>query len=314
MFPHRSVTPDPLNLPNSPPSSSQVVAAILCGDACIPSHPITDKLQQSPAISVATTSYAADYSPTKDKTAALIQHLNNLTETLRAWVASDNNWENPDDVPALARQVFDLIWVAWTVPGLMDLSITSNGLLFAREWAILFTGPDSAKVSGNKTTPKPTQLSPHCPPPPPKQQSYTAVAKSALSLVKLTKMMPDLEPECIVAMHRAAEPSPDNCRKAYEGILLSANQVVTDDEIIIITASIRKALNSPEAQASLPRSKSYIKILNVPCFISNGSARVAITPTVIRNAMVKSPMVSLFDLTSTPHVMRASPTSNTLIV
>ncbi|KAJ3561517.1 hypothetical protein NP233_g10143 [Leucocoprinus birnbaumii] len=240
-------------------------------------------------------------------------------------------------------------------------------------------GPDSASVSDGKSASKPIQAlappapapplawpprSPCCPPPPPKQQLYAAVAKSALSLVKLTKTIPDLEPERIIAMHHAAKPLSDKRHKvkstttgpscckiliplkdhilsttsfslliteinqalakqslcvesiiqAYEGILLSANQVATDDNLIIITASIRKALNSPGAQAFLLWSKSYIKILDVPRSISTGSTRVLITPTVICNAMLKSPMASSFDLASTPRVMRASPTSDTSIV
>ncbi|KAJ3566292.1 hypothetical protein NP233_g7095 [Leucocoprinus birnbaumii] len=326
---------------------------------------------------VATTSYVADYSPTKDKTVLLVWCLNNLTETLCVWVASDDDWENPDDVLALARQVFDLIHVAWMVPGLMNSPVNSLGLPFCKGVGLSFhrftdcqsaealvtthgtadtsgdvnmdtgssPGPDTASVSG-ETTPKLTQSpvlplvqstvqpparpprSPRCLPPPPKQLSYAAAAKSALSLVKLTKTMPDLEPERIVAMHRAAEPSPDGHRKAksttsgpchrkilvplkdhipsttsFPLLIMEINwalakqslHVATDDNLVIITASIHK-------------------ILDVPCFIGTGSTQVAITPTVIRDAMVKSPMASSFDLTSTPHVMRASPTSDTLIV
>ncbi|KAJ3552245.1 hypothetical protein NP233_g12925 [Leucocoprinus birnbaumii] len=310
MFPHCSVTPNPLNIPDSPLTSSDVEAAILHGDiwskGVIPSHPITDKSRQSPTISVATTLYAADYSPTKDKTALLVQCLNNLTETL-------------SEAPVTTHGTAD-------TSGDVNMDTGSS------------PGPDPASVLG-EITPKPTRSpalppvqstvqppaqpprSPRCPPPPPKQLFYAAAAKSALSLVKLTKTMPDLEPERIIAMHCAAEPSLDKRRKvksttsglsrrkilvplkdhipsttsfplliteinqalakpslhvesiiqAYEGILLLANQVVTDDNLVIITASICKVLNSPRAQAFLPRLKSYIKILNVPRFIGTGS-------------------------------------------
>ncbi|KAJ3567968.1 hypothetical protein NP233_g6019 [Leucocoprinus birnbaumii] len=392
---------NPLDIIGSPsPPSSIVEGSILCrsvrdgiavAKTLFPPKLVSEKARASPAASVASTSYAADYSPTKDKTASMIRRLNNLNKTLH-------------------MRLFVLVDTAVKVPGVLGSTVSSNGTSFGEGMAHAFygfldcqtagtatptrgtadmssdvnmdseasPGPDSASMSDGKSASKPIWASapapgpppawpprsPCCPPPPPKQQSYAAVAKSALSLVKLTKTMPDLKLERIVAMRHTAEPSPDkrrkvksttpspSCRKilvplkdhipsmtsfplliteinralakqslriesiiqAYEGILLSANQVATDEDLVIITASIRKVLNSPGAQASLPWSKSYIKILDVPHFIGNGSSRVAITPTVIRDAMLKSPMASSFDLASTPRVMRASPTSNTSIV
>ncbi|KAJ3563830.1 hypothetical protein NP233_g8681 [Leucocoprinus birnbaumii] len=254
MSTYHSDTPwsnNPLDIIGSPHSlSSAVEDAILHNNACTPT-PATQSAQASLAISVATTSYVADYSLTKDKTVSMVQCLNNHTETLHAWVVSGDSWENPDNVPALARWIFALVYVALTVPGLMELAINLRGMSFKEGMATAFYGylncsttgtgtpthrtadtssnvntnsgpsqdPTSASVSADKSTSKPIQVlaplpahpprSPCRPPLPPKQQSYAAVAKSTLSLIKLTNTIPNLKPEHIVAMHCAAEPSPN---------------------------------------------------------------------------------------------------------
>jgi hypothetical protein len=71
------------------------------------------------------------------------------------------------------------------------------------------------------------------------------------------------------------------------------------------------SLESP-VTATLPSSQSYLKIINVPYFITGSSD--LITPAHICDIMGKSHMASSFSLANTPRMMQNSQHSDTATV
>jgi len=206
------------------------------------------------------------------------------------------------------------------------------------------------------------------PPPVPivSRRSYADTLKDATSLVTLTRTMPDLEPDRIVAMHQTAlataavskqrvnstttgpsrrqilisiSPIPpamrfpsivqacntklgswstckvESCHSAYKGIALLTSQVPTPAQIATVAAAVHKLLNLPdtvEVNASLPRSRSFLKVLDVPYI--RPSDDKPITPDNIRDAFQKSPLASHIQLANSPRIMRNSRGADTATV
>ncbi|KAJ3563508.1 hypothetical protein NP233_g8901 [Leucocoprinus birnbaumii] len=122
----------PLDIIGSPSSlSSAIEGAILRNNAHTPT-PATQSVQASPAVSVATTLYAADYSPTADKTVSMIRYINNIRETLHTWVVSGEPWNKPEDITGIARRVYRLLGEMARVPGMLDAIISTAGYSFGK--------------------------------------------------------------------------------------------------------------------------------------------------------------------------------------
>ncbi|KAJ3569153.1 hypothetical protein NP233_g5246 [Leucocoprinus birnbaumii] len=140
-----------LDIISSPsPLSSIVEGAILHRSAC--NSIAAEKAWASPAASVTFTLYAADYSLTKDKTVLIIWCLNNLNKTLHVWVASGDLWDNLDNVPALARQLIVLVNTAAKIPGVLGLTVSSNGMSFGEGMAHAFHGFLNCQTVGTATS------------------------------------------------------------------------------------------------------------------------------------------------------------------
>jgi hypothetical protein len=92
----------------------------------------------------------------------------------------------------------------------------------------------------------------------------------------------------------------DLCIHAYGEISLLTNCIATQSEISLIGSAVTAGLAPLKpAEASLPTSRSYLKIVDVPYF----RGLVPITPDQIHDVMGQSHMASSFILTNTPHMM-----------
>jgi hypothetical protein len=92
----------------------------------------------------------------------------------------------------------------------------------------------------------------------------------------------------------------DSCIHMYGGISLLTNCIATQSEISLIGSAITAGLAPLKpAESSLPTSRSYLKIVDVPYF----RGLVPITPDQIRDVMGQSHMVSSFILANSPRVM-----------
>jgi hypothetical protein len=95
----------------------------------------------------------------------------------------------------------------------------------------------------------------------------------------------------------------DSCIHVYGGISLLTNRIATQSEISLIGSTVTAGLAPLKpAEASLPTSRSYLKIINVPYF----RGLVPITPDQICDIMGQSYMASSFILANMPHVMQNS--------
>ena len=213
--------------------------------------------------------------------------------------------------------------------------------------------------------PRPARSSRRPPPPVPtaSRRSYADSVKNATSLVALTRTMPDLDPDRIVAMHQAAvataaatkqrvnstttgpsrrqilvpmDPPPkamyfpsivaacnkmlgkakcrvESAHYAYRGISLLTSQVPSPAEIAVVAGAVQKQLNLTDSlSASIPRSRSFLKILDVP-FFEPGSA-MPITSTYIRGILGKSHLAPHIQLANSPRIMRNSRGADTATV
>jgi hypothetical protein len=86
---------------------------------------------------------------------------------------------------------------------------------------------------------------------------------------------------------------------------------VSDLDLVSVAISHTLDRSSP-TQASLPRSQSYLKIVDVPYFVPDTTFPVK--PAYILEVMCALPMTTSFDLVGTPQVMRNSPSANTATV
>ncbi|KXN91773.1 Endoplasmic reticulum mannosyl-oligosaccharide 1,2-alpha-mannosidase [Leucoagaricus sp. SymC.cos] len=173
--------------------------------------------------------------------------------------------------------------------------------------------------------PRPTWSAKHpLPPSTSVKRSYVDMVCDVTSLVNLAKMVPDLPSDCIIMMHQASVPlvlpkrkikstipGPswaanhslskgnlwvDFCHFAYGGISLLTSHVASQAEIDL---------------ASLPKSQSYLKIMDIPFFKVDGDQ---ITSADVRVVMEKSHLVPSFTLANSPWVMHNSRHANTATV
>jgi hypothetical protein len=89
----------------------------------------------------------------------------------------------------------------------------------------------------------------------------------------------------------------DSCYAAYGGIALLTTRVASEAEIDLIAAAVTQTLALPmSAAASLPTSRSYLKIVDVPYFVG--------TDTPLTSPLSRMPWASpiwhLFLLSQTP--------------
>jgi hypothetical protein len=90
----------------------------------------------------------------------------------------------------------------------------------------------------------------------------------------------------------------DSCYAAYGDLTLLTNCVASQTEIDLIGGAVMQMLALPmPAIASLPTSRSYLKIINVPYFIGTDTP---LTSPFIKEAMGKSHLASLFTLANSP--------------
>jgi hypothetical protein len=90
----------------------------------------------------------------------------------------------------------------------------------------------------------------------------------------------------------------DSCYAAYGGLTLLTNCIASQSEIDLIGGAVMEMLTLPmPAAASLPTSRSYLKIINVPYFTGTDTP---LTSLFIKEAMGKSHLASLFTLANSP--------------
>jgi hypothetical protein len=90
----------------------------------------------------------------------------------------------------------------------------------------------------------------------------------------------------------------NSCYAAYGGLTLLTTHVTSQAKIDLIATAIQQTLALPmPVAASLPTSRSYLKIIDVPYLLGSGAP---ITSTFIRDAMGKSHLVSSFTLANSP--------------
>ncbi|KAJ3564073.1 hypothetical protein NP233_g8534 [Leucocoprinus birnbaumii] len=68
----------------------------------------------------------------------MVQHINNIKCTLCAWVENKEPWDDPDSVPALARQLITLVSTAVKVKEILDTPVTTTGMPFGEQMAHAF--------------------------------------------------------------------------------------------------------------------------------------------------------------------------------
>jgi hypothetical protein len=184
------------------------------------------------------------------------------------------------------------------------------------------------------------------------------------SLVALTRTLPDLDSDCIVAAHQAAlstapssicqlhtttagpscwqilillEALPlantfptlvgtinhvlgkktslwvQSIHHAYGGLSLLTNNVASLPELEQVADAVRLGLgwDSP-VSASLPQSRSYLKIVDVPIFKLGSPDKI--DSTFVHKVMLESPVGHLISLASSPYVMYNTCHSDTATV
>jgi hypothetical protein len=90
----------------------------------------------------------------------------------------------------------------------------------------------------------------------------------------------------------------DSCYAAYGGLTLLTNCVASQSEIDLIGGAVMQSLVLPmPAVATLPTSRSYLKIIDVPYFIGTDTP---LTFPFIKEAIGKSHLASLFTLANSP--------------
>ncbi|KXN89229.1 hypothetical protein AN958_05982 [Leucoagaricus sp. SymC.cos] len=105
----------------------------------------------------------------------------------------------------------------------------------------------------------------------------------------------------------------DSCHFAYGGISLLTSHVASQAEIDLVRSSVQRLLSLAEGgvEASLPKSRSYLKIVDVPFFKADGDQ---ITSADVRMVMGKSHLASSFTFANSPRVMRNSRRADTATV
>ncbi|KXN85041.1 hypothetical protein AN958_11779 [Leucoagaricus sp. SymC.cos] len=102
----------------------------------------------------------------------------------------------------------------------------------------------------------------------------------------------------------------DSCHFTYGGISLLTSRVASQAEIDLVSSSVQRLLSLAEGgvEASLPRSQSYLKIVDVPFFKADGDQ---VTSADVRAVMGKSHLAPSFTLANSPQVMRNSRRADT---
>src|SRR6267154_411362 len=222
------------------------------------------------------------------------------------------------------------------------------------------TGPPQRPPRSSKRPPPPVPAA--------SQRSYADTVKKATDLVTLTRTMPDLEPERIVAMHQAAISSATATKQrinstttgpsrrqilvslprdlhisgatfpgivaqanraldksslevesvhfAYGGISLLTSRVPSPAEIALLAGAVGIRLNLREPpSASLPRSRTFMKILDVPYYMQDDKGKtLSIDSAFIRRILVVSHLAPHIDLANSPRIMRNARGSDTATV
>src|SRR6267154_1619135 len=222
------------------------------------------------------------------------------------------------------------------------------------------TGPPQRPPRSSKRPPPPVPAA--------SRRSYSDTVKKATDLVTLTRTMPDLDPERIVAMHQAAistaaatkqrvsstttgpshrqilVPLPkdihissttfpgilaqanwaldksslevESVHFAYGGVLLLTSRVPSPAEIALVAGAVGIRLNLHEPpSASLPRSRTFLKILDVPFYYRDSTGKsLPITPDHIRRALMESHLAPHIQLANSPRIMHNARGSDTATV
>ncbi|KXN87984.1 hypothetical protein AN958_07803 [Leucoagaricus sp. SymC.cos] len=94
----------------------------------------------------------------------------------------------------------------------------------------------------------------------------------------------------------------DSCHFAYGGISLLTSRVTSQAEIDLVSSSVQHLLSLTEGrvEASLPKSRSYLKIMDIPFFKADGDQ---VTSADVRAVMGKSHLAPSFTLVNSPQVM-----------
>ncbi|KXN82215.1 hypothetical protein AN958_02593 [Leucoagaricus sp. SymC.cos] len=102
----------------------------------------------------------------------------------------------------------------------------------------------------------------------------------------------------------------DSCHFAYGGISLLTSRIASQAEIDLVSSSVQRLLSLAKGgvEASLSKSQSYLKIVDVPFFKVDGDQ---VTSADVRIVMGKSHLASSFTLANSPRVMRNSRRANT---
>ncbi|KAF5355786.1 hypothetical protein D9756_004290 [Leucocoprinus leucothites] len=102
-----------------------------------------------------------------------------------------------------------------------------------------------------------------------------------------------------------------NITRAYDTISLYTNSVATDADALVIESSLSSAFTAPfELRTKRPRSRSYLKILDVPYYMSG----IRTTLEHITDHMHLSPFKEIFGNVSSVRIMRNSAKADTATV
>jgi len=107
----------------------------------------------------------------------------------------------------------------------------------------------------------------------------------------------------------------ESVRKAWDGIFMSTNFVASAAELEVIKPWLKKVAGlaaSTVVEPRLPRSKSFLKILDVPYWGNNSS--LPITQAQVESVIANTPIFEGGVLASRPHIMTASPSSDMSVI
>jgi len=106
--------------------------------------------------------------------------------------------------------------------------------------------------------------------------------------------------------------------KAWDSVSMSTSSIASVAELEVIkqwlkkTASLAGLGEVTEIEPHLPQSKSFLKVLGIPYWDSKTS--LPITPAQVAKALSSSLLFGSITLASTPHIMKASPSSDMSVI
>ncbi|KAF5347025.1 hypothetical protein D9756_011012 [Leucocoprinus leucothites] len=107
----------------------------------------------------------------------------------------------------------------------------------------------------------------------------------------------------------------ESVRESYNGISIATSSVASSSDLDTIKSWLKKAWQLGDAipiEPRLPQSKSFLKIVGVPYWVSNSSN--PLSPAFVEQALGQSSLFENVILAARPRVMKSSPKSDTAVV